>query len=64
MKKNEIDVDSENDQSRSVAILIDLSQNLILRMSGRYPNQGLSLQKDLCNFECVIFLFSVQLPLL
>ena len=45
-KKNEIDVDYESDQSRSIAILIDLSQNLILRMNGRCPNKDLNLQRD------------------
>ena len=46
--ESEIDVDSESDQSkaRSKAILIDLSQLLILRMSGCCPNLDLSLQRD------------------
>ena len=62
-EKKEIDVDDESDQSRSrpIAILIDLSQNLILRMSGHCPKQDLSLQRDDTTYETLngIFFYSL-----
>ena len=54
-----MDYESGQSRSKSIAILIDLSQNLILRMSGHCPNQDLNLQRDDTTYETLNGIFFI-----